>query len=221
MYVLGLLKQQFLSPVCAAGGGKPMVTLETLDNISYQRFIMNSMSPEETLPLFNPWLMSIHDFNLSDQAPPALESLDRSLLGRAQLLLCFNGLAVYLYVGRSCDPWFLNEVFRAPDFAHIDRNMSEEEIFAPGVYEHSAYLVALYSIINSQLRVQRQPFCELRILTEGDPESDSIIRGMLVNDGFANAAYNVDFAKFLATVTGGGGGNPAVTGPGAATKGYY
>ncbi len=44
---------------------------------------MNSMSPEETLPLFNPWIMSIHDFNLSDQAPPALESLDRALLGRA------------------------------------------------------------------------------------------------------------------------------------------
>lgn len=83
MYVLGLLKQQFLSPVCAAGGAKPMVTLETLDNISYQRFLMNAMSPEETLPLFNPWLMSIHDFNLSDLAPPVLESLDRALLGRA------------------------------------------------------------------------------------------------------------------------------------------
>jgi len=83
MYVLGLLKQQFLSPNCNAGGGKPMVTLETLDNISYLRYIMNSMSPEETLPLFNPWIMSIHDFNLSDQAPPALESLDRALLGRA------------------------------------------------------------------------------------------------------------------------------------------
>lgn len=99
--------------------------------------------------------------------------------------------------------------------------MSEEEIFAPGYYEQSAYLVALYSIINSQLRVQRQPFCELRVLTEGDPESDSVIKAMLINDGFANAAYNVDFAKFLATVTGGGGGNPAVTGPGASTHGYY
>jgi hypothetical protein len=46
---------------------------------------------------------------------------------------------------------------------------------------------------------------------------------MLINDGFANPAYNVDFTKFLSTVMGGqsGPGNPAVAGPGASTHGYY
>lgn len=132
-----------------------MVTTDSLDNISYLRYILNSMSPEETLPMFNPWLFNIHDFNLSDQAPPAMEALDRSILGRAQLLLCFNGLSVCLYVGRTCDPWFLNELFKVQEFSQVDRHTSEEEIFAPGYYESSQYLVALYNIINSQLRVQR------------------------------------------------------------------
>jgi hypothetical protein len=150
MYTLGLLKQGFLSPV--GPGGKPLVTLESLDQLSFQRVGLNEQSPEETLPLLNPWLMSIHDYGLSEQTPPALESLDRALLGRAQLLLGFNGAIVFLYVGRTCDPWYLNELFRVQDFAHVDRHMGEEEIFAQGQYEESAYLVALYNIINQQLR---------------------------------------------------------------------
>lgn len=204
MYVLGLLKMPFLSPV--GPGGKALVTLESLDQISYLRYLLNNMSPEETLPLYNPWLFNIHDFNLNDQAPPAMEALDRSLLGRNQLLLCFNGLAVYIYVGRTCDPWFLNELFKVQDFAQVDRHTGEDELFAVGAYEHSAYLVALYNIINMQLRAQRQPFCEIRVLTEGDPESDTTLRSMLVNDAVANPSYNIDFAKFLATITGGSSG---------------
>lgn len=110
MYVLGLLKQPFMSP--CGPGGKLLVTLEQLDPMSYLRYAINSMSPEEILPLLNPWIMSIHDFQLSDLEPPALESLDRTLLQKnPQLLLCFNGMAVYIYVGRTCDPWFLNEIF--------------------------------------------------------------------------------------------------------------
>lgn len=109
-----------------------MVTLESLDQLSFQRFILNEQSPEEILLILNPWLMNVHDYSLSDQAPPALEALDRSLLGRAQLLLGYNGSLVFLYVARSCDPWYLNELFRVQDFAQVDRHMGEEEIFAPG-----------------------------------------------------------------------------------------
>ena len=56
---------------------------------------------------------------------------------------------MYIYVGRSCDPWFLNQIFAVEDFGQIDRHIAEEEIFAPGYYEKSPYLVALYGIINS------------------------------------------------------------------------
>ena len=109
MYVLGLLKMPFLSP---CSGGKALVTTDQLDQLNYLRFALNSMSPEETLPMFNPWIMSIHDFNLNDAEIPALESLDRSVMQKNQLLLCFNGLSVMIYVGRTCDPWFLNELFK-------------------------------------------------------------------------------------------------------------
>jgi hypothetical protein len=153
MYVLGIFKAPFMSP--QGPGGKQMVTLDNLDHLNYLRFTFNHFGPEELLPYLNPWIMNIHEASLTDQAPPALESLDRSVMGNAQLLLCFNGMTVYIYFGRNCDPWYINEICKVPDFAHIDRHIGEEEIFAPGYYEQSSYLVALYNIINNSLRSQR------------------------------------------------------------------
>jgi hypothetical protein len=43
-----------------------MVAIESLDYMNYLRFAINAMSPEETLPLFNPWIMSVHNFEISD-----------------------------------------------------------------------------------------------------------------------------------------------------------
>lgn len=44
--------------------------------------------------------------------------------------MIFNGLAIYFYVGRNCNPWFLQEIFKTQDFAHLDRHLSEDEMFA-------------------------------------------------------------------------------------------
>ena len=66
MYVLGLLKQPFMSPFDAKTN-KAMVTIEQLDPMTFTKFTLNHFSPEEALPLFNPWIMDIHDYNLSDQ----------------------------------------------------------------------------------------------------------------------------------------------------------
>ena len=110
------------------------------------------MSPEETLPLFNAQIISIHDHNLSDQNYPQLESLDRASIKSDNIYLMFNGLAIYFYVGRHCDPYFIQTIFKTNDFNHIDRLMSEEEIFAD--YATSDYLNSLYNLISS-FRYQR------------------------------------------------------------------
>jgi hypothetical protein len=49
LYVLGILKSPFLSP--------PKHWLQSgdqLDQMNYIRYIMNQMSPDETIPFFNP-----------------------------------------------------------------------------------------------------------------------------------------------------------------------
>ena len=58
--------------------------------------------------------------------------------------------------------------------------ITEEEIFAD--VEESAYLTALYSLIN-QIRYQRQPFCALKTLVWGEQSSESIVQQLCVLSG--------------------------------------
>jgi hypothetical protein len=97
--------------------------------------------------------------------------------------------------------------------------MSEEEMFAD--YGNTPYLTALYNIINS-IRYQRQPFAEVRILVEGDVESENILNSMLIVDN-KNPTYNMDYQRFLASMSGAGpvsvgGPGQVATGP---SGGYY
>lgn len=55
LYLLGLLKSPFLTP------SKQIVAGDYLDYLNYLRFIVNSMGPEEILPLFNPQIINIAD----------------------------------------------------------------------------------------------------------------------------------------------------------------
>jgi hypothetical protein len=64
LYVLGLLKSQILTP------SKQIVPGDALDYLNYLRFVVNAMSPEETLPMFNAQIINIGDYNLDDQNFP-------------------------------------------------------------------------------------------------------------------------------------------------------
>ena len=57
-----------------------------------------------------------------------------------------------MYVGRFVDPWYLNEIFKVQDIGQINRNISEDEMFANAA--ESTYLTALVTIIE-QIRYQR------------------------------------------------------------------
>jgi hypothetical protein len=58
----------------------------------------------------------------------------------------YNGFAIYFYIGRSCDPYFYNELFKVDEYPMIDKNISEEEIFEN--MDGSTYLTNLYNLIN-------------------------------------------------------------------------
>ena len=76
---------------------------------------------------------------------PALEVLERASIQNTGIYLCFNSVAIYMYVGRYTDPWYLNEIFKVQDVASINRNISEDEVF--GNAAESTYLTALNTII--------------------------------------------------------------------------
>jgi len=68
------------------------------------------------------------------------------------MYLLFNSFTIYLYVGRQCDPFFYNELFQVNDYFQIDKNTSEDDIFAS--VAESNYLTALSNIIE-QIRATR------------------------------------------------------------------
>ena len=156
------------------------------------------MNPEELLPLFSPQIISISNRDLNDQEYPPLEVLERAYIRPDNIYLMYNSMCIYMYIGKQCDPFFIYEIFKVEDIKQVDKLMSEDEMFA-NVAE-SGYLTALYNIIN-QIRYQRQPFCEIQVLIEGEVESEQILQQLCVLDEQANPRYRIDYNKFMAKVT--------------------
>jgi hypothetical protein len=107
------------------------------------------MSPEEILPVFSPQIINISDPELNDQNYPPLEVLERRSLRPDCIYLSYNAFGIYMYIGRQTDPYFIETIFKVQDFTQIDKQISEDEIFANAA--ESPYLTALYNII-TQIR---------------------------------------------------------------------
>jgi hypothetical protein len=61
------------------------------------------------------------------------------------------------------------------------------------------YIQALYSIIN-QVRYQRQPFCELKVLVMGHQASEISMQQLCVLDA-NNSSYRKPYDKFIAELS--------------------
>jgi hypothetical protein len=65
LYTYGLLKSPLLSPITQNPHSSPY-----LDIVANLKFAVNSMSPEEVVPIFHPQIYSIADPNLVDTEFP-------------------------------------------------------------------------------------------------------------------------------------------------------
>lgn len=71
MYALGVIKSQTIVLP------QVMNPIDTIDRVVYQRYLVNVMSPDEVLAMFNPQIISVSNRELSEQEYPPLESLER------------------------------------------------------------------------------------------------------------------------------------------------
>lgn len=60
--------------------------------------------------------------------------------------MLYNSIAIYIYVGRNTDPFFIYEIYKVDQIQNIDKSFGEDEMFAN--VSESAYLTGLYGIIN-------------------------------------------------------------------------
>ena len=120
--------------------------------------------------------------------------LERANMQHHGIYMLFNSYSISVYVGRQCDPYYYEELFKVSSFGEIDKSISEDEIFAN--MAESNYLTALNSIIQ-QIRYTRQPFCELQILLAGENDSEAAVQSMCIIDENANQRYKIDYNKFI------------------------
>ena len=91
--------------------------------------------------------MCISIEGLNGEEFPPLEVLERRHLRQDGIYLLYNSFAIYMFVGRHTDPYYLADIFKVEDFSQIDKNMSEDEIFVN--MEESQYLTGLNGLLNS------------------------------------------------------------------------
>ena len=69
LYIYGLLKTPCLSPQVTTPAAS-----QYFDVLTDLKFMVNTMSPEEVVPIFYPQIYCISDSNLSDQEFPPVSS---------------------------------------------------------------------------------------------------------------------------------------------------
>ena len=74
------------------------------------------MSQDEMVQLFSPQIMCISVEGLSGEEFPPLEVLERRHLQPHGIYLLYNSFAIYMFVGRQADPYYLAHLFKVESF---------------------------------------------------------------------------------------------------------
>lgn len=65
-----------------------------------------------------------------------------------EVYVCFDSNFVYLFIGRECDPVFVQDLFEVSDINQINLSRNEETMFSAERLAISPYLNNLYGLIN-------------------------------------------------------------------------
>lgn len=110
-----------------------------------------------------------------------MEQPQKSGLSDSEVYLIFDAHNVILYLGRSVDKYYINELFEADNLSQIAINRIEEVMFSADRTANSEFLTNLYALINN-VRYQRQPFCALKVLVAGDQLSEQAMQLLCILD---------------------------------------
>ncbi|XP_066429981.1 protein transport protein Sec24D [Eleutherodactylus coqui] len=89
------------------------------DERTFQRQLVLSMDVASSQLFYYPLLLPLHTMDIkSDIIPPALRCSEERLSDGGVFLLA-NGVTMFLWLGVSCPPEFIQGIFNVPSFAHI------------------------------------------------------------------------------------------------------
>lgn len=101
MYVLGLLKQPWLSPNRIEGPS------DYIDMVNFLKYYANVIGVDESIAMLHPQIYEISSQELNEAEFPPMETLSRGTLRSDGIFLIYNGISIYIWVGSQADPSYL------------------------------------------------------------------------------------------------------------------
>ncbi|XP_053317402.1 protein transport protein Sec24D isoform X2 [Spea bombifrons] len=89
------------------------------DERAFQRQLVMSMDVASTQLFFYPLLLPIHTMDTKSDAAPAAVRCSEERLSEGGMFLLANGICMFLWLGVSSPPEFIQGIFNVPSFAHI------------------------------------------------------------------------------------------------------
>ncbi|AFZ80520.1 Sec23/Sec24 domain containing protein [Theileria equi strain WA] len=169
MYILGLLKSTAF-----------------IENINpdlriYHWLRLRSLPLEDIIAYSYPRLVPIHDLPNdipsvnSASIPPPLHLTHESLTQEGAYLL-ENGESMIIWIGRNISPQWLQAVFDAPSFDHLQPHIAESCMDS----QKNPTAIRVSSVIKA-IRDTRLPYMSLKVIKQGD-ESEPTFYSHLIHD---------------------------------------
>nr|XP_023685568.1 protein transport protein Sec24D-like [Paramormyrops kingsleyae] len=159
------------------------------DDRALHRITVTGMGVEETQALFYPRLIPVHCMDVvSDTLPPAVRCSEERLSDSGAFLL-EDGRRMFLWLGQSCPPEFIQGVFNVPSFAHVSPEMTS-------IPELDNPLSKKLRTVMERISQQRAQAMKLLIVKHKE-KSDMLFRQYLVED---KGLHGVSYMDFLCHV---------------------
>ncbi|XP_048851478.1 protein transport protein Sec24D-like isoform X1 [Brienomyrus brachyistius] len=159
------------------------------DDRALHRITVTSMGVEETQALLYPRLMPVYSMDMvSDTLPPAVRCSEERLSDSGAFLL-EDGRRMFLWLGQSCSPEFIQGVFNVPSFTHVSPDMTS-------IPELDNPLSKKLRTVMERISQQRAQAMKLLIVKHKE-KSDMLFRQYLVED---KGLHGVSYMDFLCHV---------------------
>ncbi|XP_069834551.1 protein transport protein Sec24D [Dendropsophus ebraccatus] len=156
------------------------------DERAFQRQLVMSMDVASSQLFYYPLLLPLHTMDAkSDDIPPAVRCSEERLSDGGIFLLA-NGISMFLWLGVSCPPEFIQGIFNVPSFAHITPEAtSVPELDTPHSKKLRTIMAAIQSKSSHSMKL---------VLVKQKDKAEMAFRQLLVEDkGLLGGTSYMDF----------------------------
>nr|DBA28906.1 TPA: hypothetical protein GDO54_009191 [Pyxicephalus adspersus] len=156
------------------------------DERAFQRQLLMSMDVASSQLFFYPLLLPLHTLDTKSDAIPSAVRCSEERLSEGGIFLLANGISMFLWLGVSSPPEFIQGIFNVPSFAHI----TPEATSLPQL--DSSYSRKLRKIM--ELIQTKSSHSMKLVLVKQKDKAEMAFRQLLVEDkGLLGGASYMDF----------------------------